>query len=300
MLKPIIKSINFSKYSTPTKLTAVNRQYLGGFMLRKFLVFIFFLCPAILKGVIVESPKFAEIEKYAMNNLPEKVVIVCDIDNTVLRATQNLGSVAWGDHTISELINKGISKEDAEEIESILWKTVQPFVKVESVDPETPIILEGIQNKGFLVFGLTARCPAEADYTNQQLLSIGINFARLKPQLTFESLSKETKQPLYTYGILFGTPFNRKSQILFSFLDENKIFPKCIIFIDDKLSHIEDISKVCCDRNISFCGIRFSGADQYVKSFNHQVANIQWILFPSIVSDKQAEQILISQQNVKN
>lgn len=300
MLKPIIKSINFSKYSTSTTLTAVNRPYLGGFMLRKFLVFIFFLCPAILKGVIVESPKFAEIEKYTVNNPPEKIVIVCDIDNTLLRATQNLGSVAWGDHTISELINKGISKEDAEEIESILWKTIQPFVKVESVDPETPIILEHIQNKGFLVFGLTARCPTEADYTIQQLLSIGINFARSKQQLTFESLNKKIKQPLYTHGILFGTPFNKKSQILFSFLDENKISPKCIIFIDDKLSHLEDVSKICCDRNISFCGIRFSGADQYVKSFSHQIASIQWILFPSIVSDKQAEQILIFQQNVKN
>lgn len=258
------------------------------------LAFTFFLYPALLKGIIVESPKFAEIEKHMANSQPEKVLIVCDIDNTLLRATQHLGSVAWGDHTIAELVAKGISSEDAEEIENILWKTVQPLVKVQNVDPETPLILESIQNKGFLIFGLTARCPNEADYTIKQLLSVGINLGKLKPQYTFECLSKEVKRPLYTQGILFGTPFNKKSQILFKFLDENKVFPECIIFIDDKLSHVEDLSKACHERNISFFGIRFSGADEHVKAFNHEIADLQWTLFPAPVSDTQAEKILMA------
>lgn len=263
-------------------------------MLMRLLVFISFLCPIFLKGVIVESPNFAEIQNYIQDIKPEKVLIVCDIDNTLLRATQHLGSVAWGDHTIAELIHKGISKEDAEEIESILWKTVQPSVKVQNVDPKAPLILEEIQNKGFLIFGLTARCPDEEDYTIKQLLSIGINLNKLKSQFSFECLGKEIKRSSYKEGILFGTPFNKKSQILFKFLDENKIYPERIIFIDDKLSHLEDLSKACNERGVSFFGIRFSGADTYVKSFNHQIADIQWTVFPTLISDQQSEQILIN------
>jgi hypothetical protein len=266
----------------------------------RLLAFIFFLYPAFLKGIIIESPKFNEIEKHIVNSPPEKVLVVCDIDNTLLKTTQNLGSVAWGDHTIAELVSKGISRNDAEEIESILWRTIQPLVKVQSVDPEASFILENIQNKGFLVFGLTARCPNEAEYTIKQLLSIGINLGKLKSQFTFECLNKETKRPLYTQGILFGTPFNKKSQILFNFLDENKIFPECIIFIDDKLNHLKDLSKACDDRNISFFGIRFSGADEYVKSFNYQIADIQWTLFPTLISDEQAEAIIIATSKYKN
>lgn len=266
----------------------------------KLLAFIFFLYPALLKGIIVESPKFAEIEKHLEKNKTEKVLIVCDIDNTLLRAGQQLGSVAWGDHTMAELVRKGISIQDAEEIEGILWKAVQPFVKVQSVDPETPMILENIQNKGFLIFGLTARCPDEAGYTIKQLISIGIHLEKLKTQFTFESLNNEIKKPLYTHGILFGTPYNKKSQILFNFLDENRIYPECMIFIDDKLSHVEDLSMACLERNIPFFGIRFSGADECVKAFNPQIADIQWKLFPTLISDKQAEKMLITGRKFRN
>lgn len=260
----------------------------------RLITFIFLLCPIFLKGMIVESPKFTEIKKHIEKREPEKVVIACDIDNTLLRGSQHIGSVAWGDHIISELVNKGISKEKAEEIESILWQTVQPFVKVENVDSQTPAILGDIQNRGFLILGLTARCPEEADYTINQLLSIGINLGKLNRHFTFECLKNEEKKGMYKQGILFSTPFNKKSHALFKFLDENKIYPEHVIFIDDKLCHVEDLSRACNERNISFCGIRFSGADEHVKAFNHQIADIQWALFPSLISDEQAEQILIS------
>lgn len=136
---------------------------------------------------------------------------------------------------------------------------------------------------------MTARCPNEADYTVRQLHSIGINFENLKQKLKFDNFTNEMKKPLYQQGILFGTPFNKKSQVLFEFLSENNFRPECI-----KLSHLEDISKACCERGILFYGVRFGGADEYVKAFNPQIADIQWSLFPVLISDKQAEKILIS------
>jgi hypothetical protein len=62
-------------------------------------------------------------------------------------------------------------------------------------------------------------------------------------------------------------------------LDENEIYPELLIFIDDKLNHVEDLFQACSARNISFIGIRFSGADEYVDAFKHQIANSQRSFF---------------------
>lgn len=212
-------------------------------MLIRFLMIIL-LAPAFLKGLIVESSKFAEIEKHIDKH--EKMVIVCDIDNTLLRAKEYLGSVAWSDHHIAELVSKGVSREEAEIIENILWKTVQPHIKVVSIDDQAPAILKEIQNKGCLIFGLTARAPEEVDYTVDQLFSIGIDFGNPKHSFVFED-----KNALYKEGIIFASPFNKKSHTLFKFLDENKIDPEFIVFIDDKLNHVEDLS-CACEKTCSF------------------------------------------------
>lgn len=266
-------------------------------MFTRLFALFFLLCPSCLKGIIVESPKFAEIGKHLVKCRPDKAVIVCDIDNTLLMSTQHIGSVAWADHTIAELVKKGVAKEDAEEIQNILWRAVQPSVNVQNVDPEAPSILKGLHDAGFLILGLTARTPKEGDYTLRQLKSIGINLGKSKPEFSFDSFGKEKRETLYREGILFGTPFNKKSDVLFKFLDENRIDPVHIIFIDDKLSHLEDLSLACAERNISFSGIRFSGADQHVKSFSRQIADLQWSLFPALISDSQAEEILMGAKN---
>lgn len=263
-------------------------------MLIRICIYILLLCPALLKGEIIESSKFPEIYTLLKQCESQKTLILCDIDNTLFKASQHLGSVGWSDYIVDQFLDKGISLNDAKEIESILWKTVQPHSKVETIDPETPSILNKLQEQGLLVLGLTARSSPESDCTITQLLSIGINLEKLNQTFSLESLNHETKKPIYKAGVIFATSFHKKSDVLFKFLEENELYPESIIFVDDKISHLEDLSKACEEKNISFYGIRFSGADDDARTFNPKIADLQWCLFPLIISDKEAEELLNS------
>lgn len=108
----------------------------------KNLVFLFLLCPALLLAVIIETPHFSEIEKHFEKGHPEKMILLCDLDNTLFKADHHLGSIAWCDHVKAELIAKGMSKKEAQEIEDIYLKTIRPYIKIRSVDPQSPSILE--------------------------------------------------------------------------------------------------------------------------------------------------------------
>ncbi len=222
----------------------------------------------------------------------ESALVVFDIDNTLLKSIQHFGSVAWGEYVIKDLEKKGISKREAIEIESIFWKTVQPYIKVQAVDPDTQSIIRAIQEKGIPVICLTARLPEELPNTHRQLQSIGLDFSKthLLPG-TMHSLHL-TPDTLYSHGILFATQRYQKSEVLISFLREAGLNPQKILFIDDKRGHVEDVVNTLSDIGIKCIGFRFGGADKDASQFNPLIADVQWRTFPLMLSDEEAYALL--------
>lgn len=252
---------------------------------------VLFLFPKILFGEIIETSNFEDV----LQKIDQKVCVIFDLDNTLMMADQQLGCVAWGEHVISQLEGKGILRKKAEIIENILWKAIQPHIKVRVVDKKIPGIIDDLKKQKMMILGLTARSPDEAACTINQLSSIGISFEKQFEEETF-FLENET---LYKDGILFGTSFNKKSEVLFAFLNKHALTPCSILFVDDKLSHLKDMEKACQSREIVYTGIRFGGADQQFKDFDPKIAAIQWELFPYIISDQKALHLsLISGTNL--
>lgn len=256
--------------------------------------FLVLMLPQLLLGSIIETAQFDEVLKHVGQDDPKNVLVLCDIDNTLLRSAHHLGSAAWGDHIISRLVSKGMSKREAEEIENIFWKTVQPRIKVTAVDSKTPSIIHEIQKRKIPVLGLTARTPEEAGHTVDQLMSIDINLLNSGYPFFAKTLNIEGRDALYEKGILFTTPFIKKSEVLFTYLEKHAIAPKRIIFVDDKMSHVEDLASACNERGIAYVGIRFSAADNEAKNFDARLADIQWEAFPVVLSNEQAENIYLS------
>lgn len=255
-------------------------------MLMKTLLLSLFMLPQLLIGEILESSKFEEILNYIQQN---HLLIVCDIDNTLLMSSTQLGSVAWGDHVISTLESKGISKRDANLIQNIFWKTVQPYITVKLVDPHAIEVLETIQQMQIPFIALTARAPHEEAYTTTQLFSLGLHWLHAFSH-RIELLEQNA---LYDNGILYANPINKKSEVLFTFLEQQNIAPESIIFIDDKWSHVLDMEKACSERNIHYIGVRFGAADDQVKNYNPSITEIQWEAFPQILSDEEAQIFLL-------
>ena len=247
-----------------------------------------FTLPNLLNGKVIETHRFDEILNHIEYVPSEKTLVVCDIDNTLLEGAHYLGSVAWAENFIAGLVKKGISQAKAADIEDSIWQILQPRIPVKTVDPCTSEVLQEIQTKPILVLGLTARSPAESDYTFEQLRSLNITFDQQKLVPQCKEHLPYPSAALYDRGILYATPFNKKSEVLFDFLNRHALKPECIIYLDDKLHHVEDIDAFCASQGITCIGIRFSGADEQFKQFDPDLARIQWEAFPRLISNEEA------------
>lgn len=250
-----------------------------------------FVVQGLVWGDIVEVSNFEEIKVYVQQAKSTNGILVFDIDNTLLEAGQHLGSVAWGDYMVNEMKKKGISHQEAEEIASIFWKTVQPHIKVKTVDPDTKEIIEAIQEKKIPVICLTSRNSAEIENTHGQLASLGIYPTHLINECQIFHLNRNA---LYEKGILFATLFNKKSNVLIEFLERNQFNPEWVIFVDDKLSHVHDVDSMLQEKGISCKALRFSGADKQYETFDPEVAEVQWKAIPHFLSNEEALEILMN------
>jgi hypothetical protein len=254
------------------------------------------MMPSLLMGSIVETPRLNEICNY-LDQLPnDNALVVCDIDNTLIKSLYCLGSVAWGEHLINQFMEKGIEARKANEIESILWQTVQPRVTVQTIDPDTSRVILDIQKRKIPIIALTARFPHECDYTLAQLRSVGIDFSKQKHLTLSKEILSIPSDSMYQDGMVFATTKNKKSDVLFAFLDKTSLHPECVIFVDDKQHHVEDVERACQKRGIKCIGIRFNGADKDVKNFNPAIAELQWKAFPLMLSDEDALKMILNER----
>src|SRR5262245_43642592 len=95
-------------------------------------------------------------------------LIVFDLVNTILETTQTLGSNQWVDY----MIKKG------GDLTTVLaeWVKIQHITEVQTVEPQTMMIVNALQVQGHRVIALTSRPLEVADATVRQLLSLGIQF----------------------------------------------------------------------------------------------------------------------------
>lgn len=239
------------------------------------------MMPSLLVGSIVETNRFDDILTYINQVSPHKTIVVCDLDNTLIIPCELLGSVAWAEYLQHQLQSKGVSKKDSEVIEHILWKTIQPHIEVKTVDPKTSEVINELKKRQIPILGLTARFPEDSWFTFAQLQSVDIDLSLQKdlPQVSLQ-LPLEP-YALYEKGVLFSTTINKKSAVFIKFLELHKMDLGCVIFLDDKLHHVEDVENACKKLGIECIGVRFSGADEYFKTFNSSKADLQWEIFPN-------------------
>lgn len=255
----------------------------------KAILFTLLTIPTTLCAVIITSDRFDSILPYLENIVPEETVVVSDIDNTLVESKTQLGSAAWGRYVIEQFKQRNVPQKEAEEIEEILWGVVQKQIEVQPVDATCPEVISYIQSHHVLVLGLTARRPSEAEHTYKQLQFIGVHLGQENAPSHKFSL---THAALYDQGVLFCSPHNKKSAVLCKYFEENNMHPKLVIFIDDTKTHIHDVEQTLSQKGITCIGILFTGADSHKKAFNAKIAELQWKIFPHLISDRAAKLIL--------
>jgi phosphoglycolate phosphatase-like HAD superfamily hydrolase len=229
---------------------------------------------------------------HAFTYLEEDTLFVFDLDNTLIETMQHLGSDQWFSHSIERSVKEeGMSLDEALERIAPIYHEIIHRTEMRLVDAAIPDLLSQMQEKNVPMIGLTKRNPRLSDRTLKQIAPLNIDFsktAHIDEDLNFHDLN----ETMLKKGIIFVDAGVDKGPALLAYLNKLKVMPKRIVFIDDKLSHIQNVSMALEPFDIHFVGIRFGGADEKVRSFNPKIADLQLEHFHRILSDEQALHLL--------
>jgi len=254
------------------------------------LLSLLFIFATSLHAEIIEIMHIDQIYNYLKPN----TLVVFDIDNTLIEPVQSVGTDQWFHHRIAYWIDRGMEPELALEKALADWMAVQNISQVKLVEPNTAKIVRHLQDRNFVVMGLTTRGLGMSTRTNQQLASVGIDLSKAAPSKD-DIFFMNQRGNLFRGGTLF-TANTHKGSALFKLLDQLDLQPKMILFVNDKQSHIVSIEEWAIKRNIPFIGLRYGHLDEKVKKLNLDVCDIQLEHFGHILSDDEAYEMLKKRQ----
>ena len=226
--------------------------------------------------LLLSSQIFAEIRQIfsmqeIISEIDDNTLVVFDLDNTVIRPKNNLGSDQWYYYLVSRLGKKyKISRAEAHAKAEEIWNKTQLLIKTQAVESITPNIIKAISGQ---VLALTARSHECSQITRLQLANIGVNF---NTNYYSENFLKLDSKAYYNGGILFQGEANNKGQVLVEFLKQINKKPQKILFIDDKIKHVENMHKALEEwGGVTHIEYRYANTDHQVQAFNEDVANAE-------------------------
>jgi hypothetical protein len=212
--------------------------------------------------------------KEILPSLGRDVLLVLDIDNTLIEPTGNLGSDQWYYYLVKRRVASGLARAEAERRTLALWNDVQWLIRVRPVEKETPSIIAQAQRRGTRILALTARTPDLALRTRLQLASVGIRLAGLGPDL---SLSADGAIRFIGGGLYVGDNRDKGEQLLL-LLRRLRLAPKKIVFVDDKAYNVRHVERAVGRLRIPFQGFRYAATDERVRAFESDVADSRLFL----------------------
>lgn len=194
--------------------------------------------------VVVDTvSEFKPIEKLVKSKLkeyePEEMLVVLDIDNTILTNDALLGSDFWYQWQSGKLPVK--PKDDQKLSSDCMFNeaiTLLFQVGTMSVtDQELPKILAKWQDEGISVMALTSRGPVNRQPTERELLRNGIDLTRAQPRnaegnsITFANMEKG-RDASYANGIFMTSGMDKGVMLDYLLGRLGKTY-RAIVFVDD-------------------------------------------------------------------
>jgi len=222
------------------------------------------------------------------------VLVVFDIDNTLLAMEQGLGSDQWYDW------QKHLSQEDpcnpANVGERFAAQGALYFVsamRATQADAARQVTL--IQDQGVGVIALTSRGMDYQLQTFRELRRNGFDFtySAIGPPGGYDAPFipvNDGRQSLYSDGV-FLTAGQHKGQMLQALLTKTGTpLPGVIVMTDDKQKNLDAVKETFSALNVPVRAWRYTGEDQNVKNFDTVLAAEQWTSIEAAL--RQIQQVL--------
>lgn len=254
----------------------------------------------LLASQLVETSDFADVEKHVAQYEQllgsEDVLLVCDIDNTLLAMNHALGSDQWFEWQSYLLASQPGSKQlVAKDFGGLLnvQGTLFTLGSMRTPEPSQPAIIAGIQARGVRTLVLTSRGPDFRLATRRELLSNGYEFSKsalpLKKvprgnflpynlkQIKKSGLTRKeitllglgTPRPVSYADGVYMTAGQHKGAMLLTMLAKCEHKFRAIVFVDDHNRHIARVYDAITRRGIDVTCIHYQREDANVNRFNY-------------------------------
>lgn len=236
------------------------------------------------------------VEGYVAKYGPEHVLLVMDIDNTVMSMDTDLGSDHWFEWQNYLLTNEPTSPH-------LVAKTFPELLKAQGIlydrekmhptQPEQPKLIGDLQKQGVVAILLTSRGPEFRGPTIRELKRCDYDFKGSalpvhdvpdaeylpydaahpeKSNLSAEDLKNYklgTPRPvLYTDGV-FMTAGQHKGMMLMTLLKKSPRDIKAVVYVDDNVRHVGAVFSAAAARNIEVSSFQYQREDTRVQRFQY-------------------------------
>jgi len=154
----------------------------------------------------------------------------------------------------------------------------------------TPALMRALQARGIRVVALTARSQDAAAVTEAQLSSAGYALAASALGLGRRVIGDDTSM-VYDDGVLYVGEHASKGDALLRLLASERMTPDRVVFVDDKDKHVRSVDAALTASKLPVIAIRYGAADARVAAFDPAVAELQFRLWSSVVSDEEAARL---------
>lgn len=202
---------------------------------------------------------------------PEEVLIVFDIDNTLLKAKQVLGSDQWFEWQ-AEAIKTAHSDAAFKTFDELLAVQAD-FFQLSSMaltEPATPNVVKALKGFGHNIVLLTSRGPNLRNVTERELQRNGLWFAdkAVGPGLPYEYMEPPFKLKVSYMNGIFMTSGHHKGEALAYLIQKSGRRFKAVIFADDHERHTKRVYETFVNANgPEIITYRYGREDAAVQAF---------------------------------
>ncbi len=259
--------------------------------------------------------KQVEERVFRLNHKADEVLVVFDIDNTVLTMNQDLGSDQWfmwqNAMIKKEQKDEGLVTKDFDTLLSIQYQLFETS-RMRPPENRTPPMIRKLQEKGYRVIALSSRGYKSLRPTLRELKNNQMDFSKTALKINEQDtwlpynlkdlkvispqeaksyqLQSNARKVIYQEGV-FLTAGQHKGAMLRILLYKASFLPKAIFFVDDHLKHSDSVQQAFAGQELSLYSFRYSHEDQNVNSFiqgeGKELAKIQMQEIQQTCSKKQ-------------
>ena len=236
------------------------------------------------------------VKRYVHEHGAQHVLLVLDIDNTIMAMNQDLGSDHWFEW-------QSFLLEQEPESPYLVADTFDRLLEVQGIlynlgrmhppQPEQPAIIAELQALGVWTIILTSRGPEFRVATERELARCGYNLAATalpvpgvpgcsylafdpenpeRDGLTARELEmfklQEPRPVSYQNGI-FMTAGQHKGIMLLTLLHQSDREIRAIVYVDDNVRHVGNVFSAAVDRRLEISSFHYQHEDVRVRRFQY-------------------------------